>query len=252
MTDRDLGTKFNSDIRKFSRNYEGSFYSEEYNFGANHQSNLIFSPKSYVPRTASFNMTIDLLGESINLFEVSMRMEGLEYYAENLFGPDGPYSNEKVSNHFRNLIRNIRSAPESEDQWSRVKKLPNIIDNNFDDPKISLGYKIFGNELKYIMLNGDKEIKEALANLNPWEKIKKILSAQEIHYDNTVMFLDSTYVVPTTSGLPIRLDLAGSAACKFKLAGFLNISRSMNTELELVGNFTPRYETNPFKSKFNI
>ncbi|KAL2717243.1 hypothetical protein V1478_012943 [Vespula squamosa] len=239
LTDKDLGTKFNGDIRKFSRNYEGSFFSEEYNFGANHQSNLIFSPKSYIPRTASFNMTIDLLGESINLFEVSMRMEGFEYYAENLFGPDGSYSNEKVSNHFRNLIRNFRSAPESENQWSRVKKLPNIIDNNFDDPKISLGYKIFGNELKYIMLNGDKEIKEALANLNPWEKMKKILSAQEIYYDNTVMFLDSTYVVPTTSGLPIRLDLAGSATCKFKLAGFLNISRSMNIGLELVGNFTP-------------
>ncbi|KAI4492782.1 hypothetical protein M0804_002573 [Polistes exclamans] len=239
LTDRDLGTKFNSDIRKFSRNYEGSFFSEEYNFGANHQSNLIFSPKSYIPRIASFNMTIDLLGESVNLFEVSMRMEGLEYYAENFFGPDGPYSNEKVSNHFKNLIRNFRSAPEREDQWSQVKRLPNIIDNNFNDPKISLGYKIFGNELKYTMLNGDKEIKEALASLNPWEKVKKILSGQEIYYDNTVMFLDSTYVVPTTSGLPIRLDLAGSAACKFKLAGFLNVSRSMNTKLELIGNFTP-------------
>ncbi|XP_015173164.1 PREDICTED: uncharacterized protein LOC107064693 [Polistes dominula] len=239
LTDRDFGNKFNSDIRKFSRNYEGSFFSEEYNFGANHQSNLIFSPKSYIPRTASFNMTIDLLGESVNLFEVSMRMEGLEYYAENLFGPDGPYSNEKVSNHFKNLIRNFRSVPEREDQWSQVKRLPNIIDNNFNDPKISFGYKIFGNELKYTMLNGDKEIKDALASLNPWEKVRKILSGQEIYYDNTVMFLDSTYVVPTTSGLPIRLDLAGSAACKFKLAGFLNISRTTNTKLELIGNFTP-------------
>ncbi|KAI4503203.1 hypothetical protein M0802_001425 [Mischocyttarus mexicanus] len=239
LTDRDLGIKFNKDIRKFSRNYEGSFFSEEYNFGANYQSNLIFSPKSYIPRTTNFNMTIDLLGESVNLFEVSMRMEGLEYYAENFFGPDGPYSNEKVSNHFKHLIRNFKSVPEKEDQWSQVKRLPNIIDNNFDDPKISLGYKIFGNELKYTTLNGDKEIKEALNNLNPWEKVKKILSGQEIYYDNTVMFLDSTYVVPTTSGLPIRLDLAGSAACKFKLAGFLNISSLTNTKLELIGNFTP-------------
>ncbi|KAK2581438.1 hypothetical protein KPH14_005113 [Odynerus spinipes] len=239
LTDKDFGTKFNSDIRKFSRNYEGSFFSEEYNFGANHQSNLIFSPKSYIPRTASFNMTIDLFGESVNLFEVAMRMEGLEYYAENLFGPDGPYSNEKVSNHFRNFIRNFRSAPQSDDNWSHVKRLPNIIDNNFDHPKISLSYKIFGNELKYTMLNGDKEIKDALAHLNPWEKIKKILSGQEIHYDNTVMLLDSTYVVPTTSGLPIRLDLAGSAACKFKLTGSLNTSRLSSAELELIGNFTP-------------
>lgn len=143
LTDRDLDNKFNSDVRKFSRNYDGSFFSEEYNVGANYQTNVIFSPKSYIPRSFTFNVTADLLGQSVNLFEITTRMEGLEYYAENLFGPAGIYSNEKVSNYLKSFLRRFRSAPEEkENYWDGVKRLPNVIDNNFDHPKISLGYKV--------------------------------------------------------------------------------------------------------------
>lgn len=39
--------------------------------GANYESNVIFSPSSYVPKSAMLNLTVDLFGESINLLEVS-------------------------------------------------------------------------------------------------------------------------------------------------------------------------------------
>ncbi|KZC12617.1 Vitellogenin, partial [Dufourea novaeangliae] len=239
LTDRDLGDKFNSDRRKFSRNYDGSFFSEEYNVGANYQGNLIFSPKSYIPRSATFNVTFDLFGESVNVFELTTRLEGLEYYAERIFGPDGVYSNEKVSGFLKTFLRRFREAPNEEDYWKRVKRLPNVIDNNFDHPRISLGYKVFGNDLKYSVINGDKEIREALLRLNPWEKFKQITSGKEIHYENAVMFLDSTYVVPLTSGLPVRLDFAGSAACNFKMSGLLDLKGISRNDIELVSNIVP-------------
>ncbi|CAK9805149.1 unnamed protein product [Anthophora quadrimaculata] len=244
LTDRDLDDKFNSDRRKFSRNYDGSFFSEEYNFGGNCQGNLIFSPKSYIPRSATFNLTFDLFGESVNVFEVTTRLEGLEYYAEKFFGPDGslPQGSEKVSGFFKKFLRSFRAAPdeqEEESYWKRVKRLPNVIDNNFNEPKISLSYRVFGNDLKYSMLNGDREIREALTRLDPWEKLKQITSGKEIHYENVVMFLDSTYVVPMTSGLPMRLDFAGSAACDFKMSGLLDTKGISNGEIELVSNVAP-------------
>lgn len=188
-------------------------------------------------------MTVDLFGESVNVFEVSMRMEGMEYYVENIFGPNGPLSNEKVSNHFNKFLRTFRSAQENdEDYLRRVKRLPNVIDNNFDDPRISMSYKIFGNELRFKMLNGDAEIRTSLASLNPWTKVKQILSGKEFHYENTMMFLDSSYVVPMTSGLPVRLDLAGSAAYNFKFSGLLDSERlASNTEIEVIGNVTPSF-----------
>ncbi|XP_025074116.1 uncharacterized protein LOC105427375 [Pogonomyrmex barbatus] len=238
LTDQDIGNKFNSDIRKFSRNYENSFFSEEYNVGVNYQTNLIFSPKSYIPRSLTFNMTTDIFGQSVNLFEITARMEGLEYYAENLFGPDGIYSNKfgQFSNHLQNFLRQFRSASEDENYWDGVKRLPNVIDNNFNHPKISLGYKIFGNELMFTMLDGDKQVKTALMNFNPWQRMKEFLALQEILYEKTGMFLDSSYVLPMGSGLPIRLDSTGSAACYFKILKMLNDGRLSDREFQLTAD----------------
>lgn len=243
LTDRDLEDKFNSDLRKFSRNYENSFFSEEYNFGGSHQTNLIFSTKSYIPRTAMINVTLDLFGESINAYEVTMRTEGLEYYAEKLFGPDGPFGSDKVGGHFKKFLRYFRSADNKDDgYWNDVKSLPNIIDNNFENPRITLGYKIFGNELKFVILNGDEEIRTTIKDLNPWTKIKQILSGQEIHYENTGMIMDSSYVVPTSVGLPVRLELTASAACNFKISGLLQSDKIFtHGELDFVGSIMPRY-----------
>lgn len=185
-----------------------------------------------------FNVTADFFGQSINLFEVTTRMEGIEYYAENIFGPNGTYSNEKISNHVRNFLRRFRSVSESDNYWDGVKRLPNVIDNNFDNPKISFGYKIFANELKFTMLDGDKQVKNALAYFNPWQKIQEFLAVQEILYERTGMFLDSSYIVPTGSGLPIRLDMAGSAACNLKISKIMNDARLSDREFQLTSNIT--------------
>lgn len=244
LTDRDLGDKFNSDRRKFSRNYDGSFFSEEYNVGANYQGNLIFTPESYIPRTATFNLTFDVFSESVNVFEFTTRFEGLEYYAERFFGPEGPYSNEKVSGIFKTLLRSIRDAPEQEDYWKREKRLPNVIDNNFDNPRISISYKVFGNDLDYTVFSGDKEIRYALLRLNPWEKLKHMASGKEIHFENAAMFLDSTYVVPLASGLPVRLDFTGSVACNFTMSGLLDSKRIANNDIEFISNIGPSVSVN--------
>lgn len=243
LTDRNLGNKFNIDARKFSRHYESSFFSEEYNFGVNYQGNLVFSPRSYIPRNLVLNLTVDVLGESVNLMEVEIRADGLEYYAESLFGPDGPFNGEHMLGHFQRLVRQFRSASQSSDYWSRVKRIPQIIQNNFYHPRISFGYKVFGNDLKFTMLDGDKEIRTALTNLNPWKKIEQILSGKEIlEYRDMALFLDSSFVVPSTVGLPIRLDVVGSAACNIQLSGILDSMKlTSNGELQVNGNIIPRY-----------
>lgn len=100
--------------------------------------------------------------------------------------------------------------------------------------------QVFGNDLKYSTLNGDREIREALIHLNPWEKFKQIISGKEIHHE--IMFLDFTYVVPMTTGLPVRLDLAGSAACNFKMSGLLDTRAISKAEIEFISNVAPRYD----------
>lgn len=106
---------------------------------------------------------------------------------------------------------------------------------------ICLLQKIFGNELKFTMLDGDKQVMSTLASFNPWQKMKEFLAMQEILYERTGMFLDSSYVVPTGSGLPIRLDVAGSMACNFKISKILNDARLSNREFQFAANITSRF-----------
>lgn len=114
----------------------------------------------------------------------------------------------------------------------------------------------------FTMLDGDKEVRAALANFNPWQRIKQFLTMQEILYERTGMFLDSSYVVPMGSGLPIRLDLAGSAACYFKISKMLNDARLSDNEFQLTANIASRFVLflyaytvctfNTFKSYFKV
>jgi hypothetical protein len=69
------------------------------------------------------------------ILKVAGRMEGFEHYIESIFGPKGALSNAKVKEGLEKL-RFFRSAPE--DMRSKVNALPNVVDTNFDDPKVSM------------------------------------------------------------------------------------------------------------------
>lgn len=111
LLDQDLGTKFKLDIRKFSRNFEKSIFFDEYNFGANSEANLIFGTETYIPRAVSLNFTADLFGESVNLFEISARMEGFEHMIESMFGPKGPLNAERFVEKFKFLRNYFTKIP---------------------------------------------------------------------------------------------------------------------------------------------
>ncbi|XP_029653134.1 uncharacterized protein LOC115226286 [Octopus sinensis] len=85
LVSEDFSKKFNLDKRKFSRNYEGSFFSKDMNAGAKLDSNVIFSPKSFIPRSANLNLTLDLFGHAINILEVGGRMEDFERQMERMW-----------------------------------------------------------------------------------------------------------------------------------------------------------------------
>ncbi|KAJ3640007.1 hypothetical protein Zmor_003331 [Zophobas morio] len=239
LSDLNLVKKFSSDVRKFSHHREGSVFFEEYNVGANYDGNVIFSPSSYVPKTAMLNLTVDLFGQSINLMEVYGRLEGFEHYLESMFGPKGPLNSEKLKEKI-SKVRFSRSASENEVLKSEIDRLPNVMENSSGEPKVSLGLKVFGNELKYATFDGDEEIKAALRTLNPVDHLKRILSGKEINYNKAAMFLDSNYVVPSGAGLPISLNALGTASINLKLFGSLHAPNFIETkELDLKVDIRP-------------
>jgi hypothetical protein len=93
LENAELQKEFDMDKRKFSRNIEMSTFSELLNVGASVESNLIWSGNSFVPRSASLNLTVDMFGQSINLFEVGGRIQGVEDLLEQLVGPNTDFDN---------------------------------------------------------------------------------------------------------------------------------------------------------------
>jgi len=52
---------------------------------------MYFNAGSYVPRSASWNLTIDMFGQSVNLLEFGGRAQGLETVIERYFGPGNDF-----------------------------------------------------------------------------------------------------------------------------------------------------------------
>ena len=80
----------------FSRNVEHSYHNDKFDIGGQVESNLIWSPKSFVPRSANLNLTANWFGSSINLMEIGGRVEGMEKVMEHFF--KGKESIEELAN----------------------------------------------------------------------------------------------------------------------------------------------------------
>lgn len=104
--------------------------------GGNLEGHVIFSPKSYIPRTIMSNLTLDMFGESVNVVEVEARVEGMEHLVEAVFGPAGPISATNVNTQVDRALRFFRSAAEDVKTSDDVNSIPNVIDNNFKVPKV--------------------------------------------------------------------------------------------------------------------
>ena len=107
LEDESLKKDFNMDSRKFSRNYEWSFFLEKLNTGASVESNMIWSSKSFIPRSLMANLTVDLFGQSVNLLEIGGRIEGLEYFMETYFGPNGYFAEKTVKEATKQVVKGI-------------------------------------------------------------------------------------------------------------------------------------------------
>ena len=87
-------------------------------FGGSAQSHLIYHPNSFFPRSAMVNVTVDVLGASINVLEAAARFEGFEVLIEQMFGDDGYYPDDRIMKMF-----NLKPHEERDNEEINVKKL---------------------------------------------------------------------------------------------------------------------------------
>ncbi|KAL3868012.1 hypothetical protein ACJMK2_040851 [Sinanodonta woodiana] len=227
--------EFDMDKRKFSRNYESSFFLEKLGTGAKIDSNLVWSPKSFIPRSASMNLTFDLFGSSINLFEVGGRVQGLEYLLESYFGPAGYFKNPA-----KTLVPQTQGIKSKDIQPEKINDINGKLDSSMDDLRAALYTRVFGNELNYVMLGSKASQDDEFGSFNLPEFINKMRQniPQEISLTKSIMLIDTTMVIPTGVGLPLNLTLNATASIALKVSGQMNLVKP-STSVVLDGSLAP-------------
>jgi len=222
---------WNLERMKYSRAYEGSYFSSYLNAGLDAESHVIFSPAGFLPRQVKTDLNINLFGRSINLLEVGARMEGLENILEYYFGPSGPLAETGVG-------RTKRAALDTEqiDKIQEEVKSRSIL----KEARGLMYLKMFGSELGY--QNFDLEsILRKKDNINVLELLKAIAKNHEQEYTQNFQLMDLTYTIPTILGLPLKLDLNAHGTMHLKVGGKLDIVKLMQPprNLDIDGYIRP-------------
>lgn len=103
--------------------------------------------------------------------------------------------------------------------------------------QVSLGYKVFGNEIYYSSVTGIEEFQKLQNDLNPIKRLKDLMSGQEVIFDKASMFVEGDYIVPTGAGLPVTLNIKGTSAVHLNMAG--NIRSLQLWALDIEGKLKP-------------
>nr|XP_012148156.1 PREDICTED: apolipophorins [Megachile rotundata] len=237
-------TKFPEDFRKFSYNDELSYKLGAFGAGSSAESNVIYSQNSFVPRSTSLNMTMDLFGRSFNFLELETRVENLDRVIERYLGPKGQLweknieelkksgvssvknLNEYIKERYDKVVRGKREVKQGE--LDRFAKNVHLRNNEVDqDLDVDLSVKLFGVELAYLSYQGDssKLTPEAIVD-KVFENLEKGFDlVKNLNFDlqNYLQFLDAELVYPTNLGSSLNLGVTGTSVLRMKTNGKLDI-----------------------------
>uniref|UniRef100_A0A182MAM9 Vitellogenin domain-containing protein n=1 Tax=Anopheles culicifacies TaxID=139723 RepID=A0A182MAM9_9DIPT len=243
--------KFPFDFRRYSFNREFSYAVESLGVGASAETSVIYSQKSFLPKSVGLNFTAELFGNGVNVFELEGRQDNLERLVEHYFGPKGFFSgmdmqaiydliseqyqklSGKAKERFRRGIReDIRALARNVDLHNDA-----LQDFNFD-----LTVKVFGSELFFLSTGDNVPTSPEQFLEKALECFDKMLEGAknfERTFEHHALFLDTDLVYTTALGLPLKLSAQGAAVAR------------LNTALELdVKNLIKDYNNAKFNVKF--
>jgi hypothetical protein len=230
-----LRNKFNTDARKFSRYLEASSYWQDLNVGGTVESNIIFSSQSYLPRSATLNLTLDLFGESINLIELGARLEGFESLVESFFGPSGFFPDDSIQKVLENL-RGKRAAPVDQQSLNHLSTVFDVKGQMADQPQGDLYLRIFGNELHTHSFKGLDQL-TGKPFPSPLAMLLQAAGQKDVDFIKSVSIMDVSYVLPTAVGLPLTLTVNATATVAFKMGG--TFQTASLSDIKVIGHVKP-------------
>lgn len=217
VENQQLKGMYDMDKRKFSRNIEISKYFDMLDLGAKAESNVIFSTQSFVPRSASLNLTVDMFGSSVNLLEVGGRVQGVEDVLEKFLA-----KTKESSQHDSSLLKYLdrKFAPQP------------------DRMQASAFARVFGNEIYYTDIH-DWEM-PSTDRASYMEMFQNLADgSSQMDFTKAVQFLDIQLSIPTHMGLPLKLKLTASSVMSMKAQGKADLRSLFMGQLDINGQLRP-------------
>ncbi|XP_063370071.1 apolipophorins isoform X1 [Cydia amplana] len=230
--------RFNVDDRKYSFYREASYNIDALGVGGNVEQSVIYSQNSFLPRSASLNLTTEVFGHNFNLLEIGGRQGNLDRVVEHFLGPRSFLRTEDPQSLYDDLkkrfkeaedkvnhgVRGRRSIKTEIDSFdNRVKAESNSYHNELD---LDIYVKLFGTDAIFLSLGDEKGfdfnhiLDQIVHSLS--DGINKVKHFQkEIHAN--ALFLDAELVYPTSTGFPLKLDLIGAATARIDIATNVDI-----------------------------
>ncbi|XP_022112947.2 apolipophorins [Pieris rapae] len=235
---------FNIDDRKYSFYREFSYNVDALGAGGNLEQTVIYSQDSFLPRSATFNLTAEVFGHNVNVFEIGGRQGNLDRVVEHFVGPRGFLRTQKPQEVYDNLykraeeafnkvdgnMRGRRSVKSEIDNFDKNLKAESTSYNNELDLDVYL--KLFGTDAIFLSLGDDKGfdfnkgLDQILKIFNEGvEKVKHFQQEVRAH----MLFLDAELAYPTSTGLPLKLDVIGSATGRVDLSTNIDLKQILRS-----------------------
>jgi len=228
LTDAHLLKEFDVDKRKFSRNIELSTFNEMLNLGASVDSNLISSSGSYIPRSASVNLTVDMFGQSVNLMEVGGRAQGMEQVMEKYFGPGSEFD-KQMERDKRAVIRD-----------DVISNIDRKYTKSRDPSQLSYYLRVFGNEIK----SGDIynfNIDEMKNKFNVLDLLVQLAQDRSVDFTRSFALVDTDFAIPMATGMPLRLSVEATATVALNAKGKIDVRKMLSSPstFDITGSVRP-------------
>ncbi|XP_055264785.1 uncharacterized protein LOC129545005 [Moschus berezovskii] len=224
-----VSREFHPEVWKHSSYSDVTFRSAAGSLGANLEGSLLFSPASFLPRSAAANLTIHARGHAFNLLELGLRLENAEEMAHRLFGPKSFWGQEgeRQAQSKEPPEAEPRPTPQPADpacpgeRSRKMRDLQQKVARRRGEQRglqCQLSMKVFGHELSFVNC-GAMGSHVTRQSLNLAELAIKLLKGQEVQVSRRLNLAMEELTFPTMSGLPARLTLNVSAAISIRVRG---------------------------------
>ncbi|XP_071976806.1 uncharacterized protein [Engystomops pustulosus] len=266
LPDDILAKDFEGESWKYSTYSDATVHSES--VGANMEASLIFTPSSFIPRSAMANLTVHTLGRAVNVMEFGIRLENAEDFLKSMLGRHSSTLNEILVGKDEE-DKQFTSEPPTETVTPPTDKKPTskrynpgeLLEKKSDQQKVKKskhscpsGKYNKLNELQQKFTKGMTDRKELRCGLSlkifgneliflDCEGVRdtvkqyslslaglavKLLKGQEVQYNRRLTLAADGVIFPAISGFPIQLAINSSVSTNIKIRGNMDFKQQNN------------------------